>query len=81
MSIKHHYLKTETEYYQAVEQALKTFEIRKNDRDFQVGDLIYLTEVVNGTYTGRKLSPMQINYIFHGGEYGLEEGYVILQLK
>jgi len=78
MSRQHHYLKTETEYYQAVEQGLKKFELRKNDRNFQIYDMIYLEETVNGTYTGRKLQPMEIKYILQGGKYGLEEGYCIL---
>ena len=39
MSRHHHHLKTETEYYQAVEQELKKFELRKNDRDFKIGDI------------------------------------------
>ena len=29
MSRQHHYLKCETEYYQAVEKGIKTFEVRK----------------------------------------------------
>lgn len=78
MSRNHHYLKTETEYYQAVEQGLKRFELRKNDRDFQVYDMIYLEETVKGEYTGRKLQPLQIRYILHGGKYGLEDGYCIV---
>ena len=78
MSRQHHYLKTETEYYQAVEKGLKKFELRKNDRNFQIHDMLYLEETVNGIYTGRKLQPMEIKYILQGGKYGLEEGYCIL---
>lgn len=75
MPRQHHKLKTETEYYQAIEKGLKKFELRKNDRDYKVGDYIYLEETVNGTYTGRKLPPMEIKYILDGGKFGLEEGY------
>ena len=78
MSRQHHYLKTETEYYQAVEKELKKFELRKNDRDFKIGDMLYLEETVNGTYTGRKLEPKEIKYILLGGKYGLEEGHCIV---
>ena len=78
MSRQHHYLKTETKYYQAVEKGLKKFELRKNDRNFQIHDMLYLEETVNGIYTGRKLQPMEIKYILQGGKYGLEEGYCIL---
>lgn len=34
--------------------------------------MLYLEETVNGTYTGRKPSPMEIKYIF------LEEGHCIV---
>ena len=73
-----HQLKTETQYYQAVEKGLKQFELRKNDRNFKVGDILILVEVVNEYATGRKLGLPPIKYILHGGKYGLEEGYCIL---
>lgn len=78
MSRKHHYLKTETEFYQFIEIGLKKFELRKNDRDFSIGDILYLEETVNGIYTGRKMEPIEIKYIFHGGRYGLEKDYCII---
>lgn len=74
---QHHDLKTETKYYQAVESGIKKFELRKNDRNYKIGDIIYLHETVNGIYTGRKLPPIEIKYIFQGGEYGLDPEYVI----
>jgi len=81
MSRQHHTLKTETEYYQAIEKGLKTFELRKNDRGFKVGDILYLEEVVRGVHTGRKLPPLEVIYILHGGKYGLEDGFCIMQLN
>lgn len=81
MSNQHHYLKTETEFYQAVEAGVKTFELRKNDRDFQVGDIVTLMEVVKAEFTGRELPAKEIKYILHGGQFGLPEGYCILQLE
>ncbi|MBC9809525.1 DUF3850 domain-containing protein [Carnobacterium maltaromaticum] len=40
----------------------KTFEIRKNNRDFQVGDRVLLKEYVNGEYTGRSIM-FKITYL------------------
>jgi hypothetical protein len=77
-SLDTHELKTETEYYQAVEKGLKQFELRKNDINFKVGDILILVEVVNEYATGRKLGLPPIKYILHGGKYGLDEGYCIL---
>ena len=79
MSRQHHHLKTETEYYQQLEAGVKRFELRKNDRNFQKGDYLHLEETVNGQYTGRALH-MEVKYILHGGKFGLEEGYCIMQL-
>lgn len=77
MSRQHHYLKCETEFYQAIERGEKKFEIRKNDRNFQVYDMVYLQEVVRGIPTGRQIKPLEIKHFFEGGKYGLEEGYCI----
>lgn len=73
----HHDLKTETEYYQAVEKGIKTFELRENDRNFKAFDMVTLMEVVQGITTGRKIGPFEIVYVYQGGKYGLDEGYCI----
>ena len=78
MSRQHHYLKTETQYYQDIERGKKKFEIRKNDRNFEVGDMLHLEESVNGVKTGRILPPLEIQYILFGGIYGLKQGYCII---
>ena len=77
MSRQHHYLKCETEYYQAVEKGLKKFEVRINDRNYQVGDIVHLEETVKQVKTGRVIPRLEIRYIFKGGKYGLSDDYVI----
>lgn len=81
MPRQHHYLKTEAEYYQAVENGEKMFEVRCNDRNFQVHDMVHLQEVVKGHPTGRELEPMEITYVLNGGKFGLGEGYCVIQLS
>ena len=39
-----HHLKTKPEYFRAVIAGKKPFEIRKNDRDFKIGDKVILEE-------------------------------------
>lgn len=39
-----HKLKLFPEYFDAVANGIKTFEIRKNDRDYKVGDTLHLYE-------------------------------------
>lgn len=72
MSRQYHHLKTETEYYQAIERGKKKFEVRIDDRNYKVGDMVYLSEVVKGKSTGRTLPPVEIQYILSGGKFGLK---------
>ena len=60
----------------------KTFEIRKNDRYFKKGDTLILKEWDNWkeTFTGRKLA-RTVTYVFEGGSFGLEEGFVVMAIQ
>lgn len=77
-----HELKILPKYFERVVNGEKTFEIRKNDRDFQTGDRIELKEFgyTKNKFTGRCVFGT-ISYIFHGGEYGLEQGYCVFSFK
>lgn len=84
-----HELKTDPDVFAMSYAGNKNFEIRKNDRDFQVGDLLILKETLfsgeqmkNGMplqYSGRILS-RSVNYILPGGEYGLDPEWVIMDV-
>lgn len=78
MSRQHHHIKCETEYFQAVEKWTKKFELRKNDRNYQILDIIYLRESVWWVLTGRESPWLVITYILHGGVYWLDPEYCIL---
>ncbi len=60
-----------------MEAKKKRFEALKNDRNFQVGDMVTLLESVGGILTGRKFGPIEIDYILHGPAYGVEAGYCV----
>ena len=80
--MKEHRLKTHPKYFQDVRAGLKTFELRKNDRDYEVGDELVLEEyypgVFDGGYTGQ-IERRRIGYILeHASEYGLSDDYCIL---
>lgn len=77
--MKHHYLKILPEFYEAVKSGAKTFEVRLNDRDYQVNDVLHLQEFNNGEYTGQELVKV-ISYILNDASY-CKDGYVVLALK
>jgi hypothetical protein len=79
---KTHHLKTWPEYFKEISSGNKTFEVRKNDRDYQVGDILYLHEwlPLQQEYTGG-LEIFKISYILYGGQFGIEEGVCVMSLK
>ena len=76
-----HELKTWKEYFEEVFMGRKTFEVRKNDRNFQKGDILILKEWDNENqeYTGRQMA-RGISYILNGGQFGVENGFVVIAL-
>jgi hypothetical protein len=79
---KIHELKTFTQFFQPILDGYKTFEIRLNDRDFHVGDLIILSEIDpdNCLDTGRK-SAFRITYILTSDDFhGISHGYVCMSI-
>lgn len=76
-----HELKTLPRYFKEVWNENKTFELRKADRNYNVGDKLRLREWDYGHYTGRECN-RTITYILEDvPQYGLEEGFVILGMK
>jgi hypothetical protein len=79
--MKIHELKTWPDYYFRVFNGQKTFEVRKHDRDFTVGDRLILKEYdpATGLYTGNELA-RTITFILPGGAFGIEEGYCVMAI-
>ena len=77
-----HELKTIDRYFDAVERGDKTFEVRRNDRAFQTGDLLVLVRIEEGftaLRTGETLKK-RVTYLLQGGQFGIEPGYCVLGL-
>ncbi len=73
---KMHFLKSLPEYYHRVENGEKNFEIRKNDRDFQVGDAVVLQLWTPGAFKG----PQIMKVIGHISTYEQQPGYCVFSL-
>ena len=90
-----HELKCAKEYFEAVVSGKKTFEVRKNDRQYEEGDFLAMNEVQyvseirkdgDGTiteqvlnYTGRSCL-VQVVYILNDDRY-LKPGYVCMSIR
>ena len=84
---KSHSLKTDPEVFEAVLLGLKKYEIRFNDRNFQVGQDLCLSETVHTgeemkkgaslIHTGRVVTKT-ISHILKGPAYVLKDGWVIM---
>ena len=72
-----HEIKILPQYFADVRKGIKQFELRKDDRNYQVHDLVTLREWNGKEYTGQKMI-VGICYILRDcPEYGLKDGYCI----
>lgn len=66
------------EFYTEVRTHRKTFEIRKDEDDIQVGDILVLREWDGEKYTG-SMTRREVTYVLRDAEeYGLMKGYCII---
>ena len=76
-----HMLKILPDYFDEIIQSRKRFEIRKNDRQYLMGDYLILKEynAMRKGYTGR-MATCKVTYILRDFE-GLKEGYVAMSTE
>lgn len=72
--MKIHELKIDSKYYCDIVSGVKTFEIRKNDRNYKLKDLLFLNEYEDGKATGKWI----LKEICYMTDYAQQEGYVVL---
>ena len=96
MSYKHT-LKCSARYFDEIEAGEKNFEVRRNDRGFQKGDILILQKYdqERGRYVERHFQDpvlgvmtsepvkleRRITFILTGGQLGIEPGYVVMALE
>lgn len=77
-----HELKCAIEPFEQKWQGKKDWEFRKNDRDFQIGDILLEKEydTTKDTFTGREITE-EVLWILKGGIFGIPEDCVIMSTK
>lgn len=88
--MKEHELKTDPQVFDDVVAGRKSFEIRKDDRGYEVGDVLKLRKT---KHTGAEMAegaPLEyvepplyvyVSYILRGPIYGLADGWVIMAIR
>lgn len=89
-----HSLKTAAPYWDAIERGEKTFEVRRDDRGFQKGDVLLLRRLSPGSGNvfsrdggetshehAAKTLRATVLYVLTGGQLGIEPGHVVMALK
>ena len=82
-----HYLKTVQPYYDSVVRGEKPFEVRKNDRNFRIDDIVCLREYVNNwnlpddnaphEFSGREI----FKIIIYISDYDQRDGFVVFAMR
>ena len=73
---KIHQIRIGASFFEDACSNIKSFELRKNDRDYKKGDILELMEFLDGRNTGRMVRKL-VTYILE--DYtGLEDGYCIM---
>lgn len=80
--MKTHEVKILPEFFAEVANGRKRFAIRKNDRDYQVGDLVRKVEIEpdgKGNYSeSGMVVAVEITYILRGCDFeGITDGYCV----
>ncbi len=77
-----HSLKCHPKPFRALWDGLKPYEVRHNDRGFEVGDTLILCEWEpdSETCTGRTVTA-RVTYMTRGGEWGLNPPLCVLGLE
>lgn len=90
--MRHHKLKTWPIYFDAIAAGEKTFEVRRNDRFYQSGDVVTLCKydperrvyVTDSGYSSHEVNAIRMTFrvgpVLQGGQFGIEPGYCVFSL-
>ncbi len=77
-----HKLKCWPVYFEAIGDGRKTFDVRKNDRNFQVGDLLHLDEYdpERDKMLGRWII-CKVESVMRGGNFGIAADHCVMGIR
>jgi hypothetical protein len=79
---KTHRLKTWPTHFADIRSRKKTFELRRDDRDFQPGDELVLVQWDPNMESETGQTEIRtISHVFKGGRFGLATGFCILSFE
>lgn len=76
--MKIHEIKIEQEYFEYVISGKKKFEIRKNDRNYEVGDILRLKETAKDGESSYYTGDIYLAKIIYITDYAQQDGYVVM---
>jgi hypothetical protein len=81
-----HDLKCWPDYFHAVARGDKPFDVRRDDRGYQKGDVLNLREydpkgLTEGSRYSGNAEQVLVTYVLTGGQFGIEPGYVVMGLQ
>lgn len=80
--MKLHVLKILPDYFHAVRVGIKKAELRFNDRDFKVNDLIHFVQADGSEFIFNTCNVYRITHVLKDVEqYGLAEGWAIVSIE
>lgn len=75
-------IKNKGSIFFSIRYKYKTFELRKDDRDYELGDIIHFVTEDGREFGEDENNAYMITYILRNcKEYGLKDGYCILSIK
>lgn len=78
---REHDLKLAADLFEDVRSGRKTFELRRNDRNFQVGDVLWLRAWDGVAYDGRS-HRVKVTYLTDGSRFGaLQPGFICMSVE
>jgi hypothetical protein len=79
---QYHGLKCIAQFFDAIKDGSKTFEVRWDDRGYQVGDVLILNRIIpemaNIMDPQQPAIVLKVTYVLRGEEWGIMKGYVVL---